>query len=105
MPGGRRTERQPDQQSADHETDGVGLDDDIDAEQQSHEDEIGAATATFTAGFPALDDNTDEPSKGDGATEAELMDYFDSEGETNATPPSRIGHKRNLKLVMDEDEE
>ncbi|CAL9065379.1 unnamed protein product [Musa banksii] len=100
----KRTERQPDQQSADHETDGVGLDNDMDAEQQSHEDEIGATTATFTAGF---DDNMDEPSKaGDGATEAELMDYFDSEGETNATaPPSRIGHKRNLKLVMDEDEE
>ncbi|XP_064992246.1 uncharacterized protein LOC135584632 isoform X1 [Musa acuminata AAA Group] len=98
----KRTERQPDQQSADHETDGVGLDDDMDAQQQSHEDEIGATTATN--GF---DDNMDEPSKaGDGATEAELMDYFDSEGETNATaPPSRIGHKRNLKLVMGEDEE
>ncbi|RRT67875.1 hypothetical protein B296_00019310 [Ensete ventricosum] len=103
-------ERDLDQQPADHETDGVGLDEDVlDAEQQSHEDEIGATIATFTAGFPALDDNMedemDEPSKGDGSTEAELMDYFDSEGETNAKPPSRIGHKRNLKLIMDEDEE
>ncbi|KAJ8499542.1 hypothetical protein OPV22_010094 [Ensete ventricosum] len=104
-----KMERDLDQQPADHETDGVGLDEDVlDAEQQSHEDEIGATTATFTAGFPALDDNMedemDEPSKGDGSTEAELMDYFDSEGETNAKPPSRIGHKRNLKLIMDEDE-